>query len=170
MPFDSFSISACTGSRAHFVSIPRTHCQQITGIVGAVSWCRDIRNGAFHYQLFLAEAVGAENDSFAKPVGFALCPVERSHRLGQLLSATDPPAQFLSSVRINNSDLILVTVVVRHLFSLLRQTGFVAGRDPAYSRSAPDYSVHEPHQVHWLVLPVLFVASNAPAAPVGLLD
>ena len=88
------------------------------GIVGAVSWRREIRNGTFHYDyLFLVEAVGTENVSFPKPVGFALCPVDRSHRLNKLLFAIHPPAQFLSSVLVNNSDLIFITVVVRHLFS-----------------------------------------------------
>ncbi len=88
------------------------------GIVGAVSWRRDIRNGTFqYYYLFLIEAVGTENVSFPKPAGFALCPVDRSHRLSNLLFAIHPPAQFLSSVRVNNSDLIFIAVVVRHLFS-----------------------------------------------------
>jgi hypothetical protein len=89
------------------------------GIVRTVSWRRDARDGTFHYyDLFLIEAVGTENVSFAKPVGFALCPVERSHRLSKLLSAIHPPAKFLSSVLVNNSELIFITVVVRHLFSL----------------------------------------------------
>ena len=88
------------------------------GIVGAVSWSRDIRNGTFqYYYLFLIEAVGTENVSFPKPVGFTLCPVDRSHRLSKLRFAIHPPAQFLSSVRVNTSDLIFITVVVRHLFS-----------------------------------------------------
>ena len=46
-----------------------------------------------------------------------MCPVDRSHRLSKLLFAVHPPAQFLSSVLANNSDLIFTTVDVRHLFS-----------------------------------------------------
>jgi hypothetical protein len=43
--------------------------------------------------------------------------VDRSHRLlSNLLLAIHPPAQFLSSVRVNNFDLIFITVVVRHMF------------------------------------------------------
>ena len=111
-------MSAPNGSLKQFVPVPRPHCHQIMGIVGAVSWRRDIRNGTFqYYYLFLVEAVGTENVSFPKPVGFALCPVDPSHRLSKLLFAIHPPAQFLCSVRLNNSDLIFITVVVRHLFS-----------------------------------------------------
>jgi len=47
--------------------------------------------------------------------------VERSHGLSYLLSnllcAIHPPAQFLSSILVNNFDLIFITVVVRHMFS-----------------------------------------------------
>ena len=100
------------------VSVPRPHCYQIMGIVGAVSWRRDIRNGTFQYYcLFLIEAVGTENISLPKPVGCALCPVDRSHRLSKQLFAIHPSAQVLTSVRVNSSDLIFITVVVRHLFS-----------------------------------------------------
>jgi hypothetical protein len=67
--------------------------------------------------LFLIEAVGTENDSFPKPAGFALFPVDRSHRLSKLLFACHPPAQFLRSVHVHYSDLIFIAVVVRHLFS-----------------------------------------------------
>src|ERR1035437_4262407 len=108
-------MSAPHGSLGKFVPVPRPHCHQITGIVGAVSWSRSIRNGTFHYYLlFLIEAVGTENHSFPKPVNLALCPLDRSHRLSKPLFAIHPPAQFLSSVLVNNSDLILITVVVRH--------------------------------------------------------
>jgi hypothetical protein len=102
-----------------FVPILRPHCHQITGIVRAASWRRGIiRNGTFHYDLlFLIHAVGTENDSFPKPVGVALCPVDRSHRLSKLLLAIHPPAQFLGSVLVDNYDLIFITVVVRHLFA-----------------------------------------------------
>jgi len=114
-------MSAPHDCRKHFVPVPRPHCQQIMGIVGAASWRRDIRNGTFHYYLFLIEAVGTESVSLPKPVGFALCPADRSHRLSKLLFAIHPPAQFLSPVLVNNFDLIFITVVVRHLFSPLRQ-------------------------------------------------
>jgi hypothetical protein len=43
--------------------------------------------------------------------------VDRSHRLSNLLLAIHPLAQFLSSVLMNNIDLIFITVVVRHVFS-----------------------------------------------------
>jgi hypothetical protein len=90
-----------------------SHCLQIIGIVWAVSWRRDIRNGTFYYY-----PVGTENVSFPKPVSFALCPVDLSHRLSKLIFAIHPPAQFLSSVLLNNSDLIFITmIVVRHVFS-----------------------------------------------------
>ena len=51
-----------------------------------------------------------------KPEGFAWRPGERGHRLSELLFEIHPPAQFLSTVVVNNPDLIFVTVVVRHLF------------------------------------------------------
>ena len=40
-----------------------------------------------------------------------------SHRLNKLLFAIHPAAQFLSSVLVNNLDLIFTTVVVRHVLS-----------------------------------------------------
>ena len=43
--------------------------------------------------------------------------MDRSHRLSNLLLAIHPLAQFLSSVLVNNIDLIFITVVVRHMFS-----------------------------------------------------
>jgi hypothetical protein len=89
------------------------------GIIGAVSWRRDIRNGTFHYYLFPIQAVGAENVSYQKPVSFALWPVDRSHRLSNLLRAIHQRAQFLSSVLVNNSDLIYITVLVRYIFPRL---------------------------------------------------
>ena len=111
-------MSASHGYRWRFVPVLRPHCHQITGIVGAASWRRGIRNGTFHYDLlFLIEAVGTENDSFPKQVGVALCPVDRSHRLSKLLLAIHPLGQFLNSVLVNNSDLIFITMVVRHLFA-----------------------------------------------------
>jgi hypothetical protein len=117
--FDNFSsMSAPKDCLKQFVPVPRPHCHQIMGIVGKESWRRDIRNWTFqYYYLFIVEAVGTENVSFPKPVGFAVCPVDRSHRLSNLLFAIHPTAQFLSSVGVNNSDLIFITVFVRHLFS-----------------------------------------------------
>src|SRR6266404_6295528 len=97
--------------------VHRPHCQQIPGVVWAASWRRDIRKGIFHDSLFPIQAVGTENVSFPKPVSFASWPVERSHGLSNLLFAIHPPAQFLSSVLVNNFDLIFITVVVRHMFS-----------------------------------------------------
>jgi hypothetical protein len=67
--------------------------------------------------LFLIHAVGTEYDSFPKPVGVALRPLERSHRLSKLILAIHPPALFLGSVLVDNYDLIFITVVVRHLFA-----------------------------------------------------
>jgi len=106
------------------VPAPQPHCQQIVGIVGAVSWRRGIRNGTFHYYLFRVATVGTENVTYPKPVSFALCPVDRSHRLSKLQFAIHPPAQFLSSVLVNNSDLIFITAVELHLVSPQRQDGY----------------------------------------------
>jgi hypothetical protein len=108
-------MSARNAFPKQFVPVPRTYCHQIMGIVGAVSGSRNIRNGTFYYDVLLHfEAVGTENVSFPKPV--ALCSVDRSHRLSNLLFAIHPLAHFLSSVLVNGSDLIFITVVVRHLF------------------------------------------------------
>jgi hypothetical protein len=46
-----------------------------------------------------------------------LCSVDRGHRLCKLLLTIHPPAQFVSSVLVNNSDLIFTTVFVRHMLS-----------------------------------------------------
>ena len=101
----------------HFVPAPRPQCQQVIGIVGSVSWGRDIGNGRFHYDLlFRIDALGTENVSYPKPVGFALCPVDRGHRLSKLLFAIHPPGEFLGSVLVSNLELIFVNVNVRHLF------------------------------------------------------
>src|ERR1017187_4206942 len=101
----------------HFVPAPRPQCQQVIGVVGAVSWGRDICNGRFHYDLlFRIDAVGTENVSYPKPVGFALCLVDRSHRLSKLLFAVHPPGDVLGSVFVSNLELIFITVNVRHLF------------------------------------------------------
>src|SRR5208283_2889976 len=95
----------------------RPHFHQITGVVWAASWRRDVFKGIFHDSLSTIQAVGTENVSFQKPVSFVLWPVTRSDCLGNLLRAVQPPAQFLGSVPADNSDLIFTTVVVRHVFS-----------------------------------------------------
>ncbi len=95
----------------------RPYFHQITGVVRAASWRRDVYKGIFHDSLSTIQAVGTENVSFQKPVSFVLWPVTRSYCLGSLLRALQPPAQFFSSVPADNSDLIFTTVVVRHLFS-----------------------------------------------------
>ena len=61
-------------------------------------------------------AVGTKNVSYPKPIGFASRPVDRSHCLSNLLFAIHPLTQFPSSVFVNNFDLILISVVVRHAF------------------------------------------------------
>ena len=99
------------------VPVLRPYFHQITGVVWAASWRRDIRKGIFHDSLSPIEAVGTENVSFEKPVNFALWPGARSDCLGDLLRAVQPPAQFLGSVLVDNSDLIFTIVVVRHVFS-----------------------------------------------------
>src|ERR1035441_2251616 len=113
-----------------FVPVPRTYCHQITGIVGAVSGSRNIRDGTFYDDvLFHFDAVGTQNVSFPKPVSSASCHVDRSHCLGNLLFAIHPLAQFLSSVLVNSSDLKFTTVLVRHLFlpSATTVLGFTGG-------------------------------------------
>src|ERR1017187_5604386 len=101
----------------HFVPAPRPQCQQVIGVVGAVSRGRDIRDGRFHYDLlFRIDAVGTEYVSHPKPVGFALRLVDQTHRLSKLLFTAHPPGEFLGSVLVSNFDLIFVYVVVPHLF------------------------------------------------------
>jgi hypothetical protein len=95
----------------------RPYFHQITGVVWAVSWRRDIRKGTFHDSLFPVWAVGAENVSCAKPVSLPLRSAIRGDCLGNLLRAVQPPAQFLGSIPVDNSDLIFTTVIVRHVFS-----------------------------------------------------
>src|ERR1035441_3244487 len=115
------STSASDDYVKHFVPVLRPHRHQITGIVGAASWRRGVRNRTFHYdRLFRIEAAGTESVSFPKPVRFALCSVDRGHRLCKLLLAIHPPAQFVSSVLVNNSDLIFTPVFVRHMLSPYR--------------------------------------------------
>ena len=95
----------------------RPHTHQITGVVWAASWRRDVRKGIFHDFLPPILAGGTENVSFQKPASFGFWPVARSDCLGNLLLALQPSAQFLGSVPADNSDLIFTAVVVRHLFS-----------------------------------------------------
>src|SRR4029434_9722035 len=110
-------MSALSDPHELSVSVPRPHCHQIMGIVGAVSWSRAIRNGTFQYYcLFLIEVVGTENISLPKPVCCALCLVDCSRHVKQLF-AIHPSAHVFSSVRVNNSDLIFITQIVSHLFS-----------------------------------------------------
>ena len=119
--------------------VQRPHCQQITGVMWAESWRRDIRKGIFHDSLFPIWAVGTEKVSFPKPVSFASWPVDRSHRLSNLLLAIHPLAQFLSSVLMNYIDLIFITVVVRHMFSLAafwRKNGGYPRRIPQLFQAA----------------------------------
>ena len=64
---------------------------------------------------------------YLKPVGFALFGAECGHRLSKLLFAVHPPGEFLGSVFVSGSDLILMHVAVRHLFLLrIRQRPNVA--------------------------------------------
>jgi len=91
----------------------RPYFHQITGVMWAVSWRRDVREGAFHDSLFAVWAVGA---ACLKPVSLALRLAIRGDCLGNLLRAVQPPAQLLGSVPVDNSDLIFTTVVVRHVF------------------------------------------------------
>jgi len=102
---------------------PRTHRHQITGIVWAVSCRRRIRNGTFNNDLFPIETVGTDNVSLPEPVVFALWPVDRGHCQSKLLD-THPSAQFLSSVLVDDSELIFLIVVVRHVSSPWRSDGF----------------------------------------------
>src|SRR5208282_263458 len=99
------------------VPVLRPYFHQITGVVWVASWRRDIRKGIFQDFLFAILAVGTENVSFQKPVSFGLWPVAPSDCLGNLLRTVQPPAQFLGSVLVDNSDLVFTTVVVRHVFA-----------------------------------------------------
>jgi len=97
----------------------RPYFHQITGVVWAVSWRRDVRKGILIDFLSPIQALGTENVAFQKPVSFVLWLAVRSDCLGNLLRAVQPPAQFLGSVPADNSYLIFTTVVVRDVFSLL---------------------------------------------------
>ena len=73
-------------------------------------------NRIFQYHLlFLVAAVGTWKVTFPKPEGFARRPRECGQSLSEVLFAFHPPALFLGSVLVNNSDLIFVPVVVRHI-------------------------------------------------------
>jgi hypothetical protein len=104
------------------------------GIVRAVAWRRDTRNGTFHdYRLFLIEALGTDHIALPKPVGGALGVADRSRqRLSKLLNTIHPAAEFLGSVLVNDSDLIFAAVVVHHLvFSLTQESLFQEVFNPA---------------------------------------
>jgi len=75
-----------------------------------------MHDGAFH-NLSLVWAFGTENRSCHEPIRSALCPVDRKQGLNNLLCAIHPSAQFFNSVLSDNSYLIFITVVVRHVFS-----------------------------------------------------
>jgi len=62
-------------------------------------------------------AVETENVSYLQPIGFGWRPTEPSDRLGELLLAVHPSAQFLSFVLMHNSHLVFATVLVRHAIS-----------------------------------------------------
>jgi len=81
-----------------------------------VSWGRHTRKGTFHDYLFPIQAVGTENVACQKPESCAWRTVDRIHRLSNLLLVIHPPTQLLSSVLVNDFDLVLITVVVRHVF------------------------------------------------------
>ena len=51
-------------------SVPGPHCQEITGVVWAVSWRWNIRKAKFQDCLFAIEAVGVANVSFPKEEKF----------------------------------------------------------------------------------------------------
>ena len=107
---------ACTKiiGPSHGVPVLQPHYPQITGVVGAVSWRRDIHNGVFQN---LFPTVG--NVSHHKPVRFALWPVDCGQRLSNLLCAIHPPAHFFNPVLANN--FYLIFIVVRHMFSPMRR-------------------------------------------------
>ena len=96
----------------------RPYFHQINGVMWGVSWRRYARERAFHNTLFpVWWAVVAEEVSCPKPVSLALRLAIRGDCLRHLLRAAQPPAQFLGSVLMDNSDLVFTTVIVRHMFS-----------------------------------------------------
>jgi len=112
------------GNYLQLVPALRPYFHQITGVVWAASWRRDIGNGTFHDSLFFIWAIGAENVSCPNPVGLALRLAIRGNCLGNLVRAVQPTAQSLGPVPVDNPDLIFTTVVVRHVFSPWPQDGF----------------------------------------------
>jgi hypothetical protein len=84
-----------------------------------------MHNGKFRYYL-LFPAVWTRNVSLPKPEGFAWRLGERGHRLSELLFEIHPRAHFLSSVMVNDPDLIFATVVVRRQF-LFRAVEYLSG-------------------------------------------
>ena len=72
----------------------------------------------FHELLFFVQAVETENVSYLEPVSFGWRPTEPGDRLGDILWAVHPSAQFFSFVLMHNSQLVFATVLVRHVFSL----------------------------------------------------
>ena len=113
----SNSLMSVPGDYRKLVPALRPYFHQITGVVRAASWRRNVRKRIFHDSLSPIQAVGTENVSFQKPVSFGLWPVAPSNCLGNLLRAVQPHGQFLGSVPSDNSYLIFTTVVVRHVFS-----------------------------------------------------
>jgi len=111
----SGSLMSARDDYVKLVPALRPHFHQITGVMWAVSWRRDVRKGILVDFLSPIQALGTENVAFQKPVSFGVWPVVRSDRLGNLLLAGQPPAQFLGSVPADNSDLIFATVVVQCL-------------------------------------------------------
>jgi hypothetical protein len=73
-PFANFSSIMCVPGDylRQFASVPGPHCQQITGVVWAVSWRWSRREAKFQDSLFAIEAGEADNVSFPKPVSVAL--------------------------------------------------------------------------------------------------
>jgi len=85
-----------------------------------------------HDRLFSREAVQTENVSYLHPVSFGGCPTEPSNRLGDLLWAVHPSAQFLGLVLVHDSHPVNTAELVCHPFSaLLRSDGNVRGASVA---------------------------------------
>jgi hypothetical protein len=73
-PFANFSSIMCVPGDylRQLALVPGPHCQEIMGVVWAVSWRWNIRKAKFQDCLFAIEAVGVTNVSFPKPVSIAL--------------------------------------------------------------------------------------------------
>jgi hypothetical protein len=61
--------------------------------------------------------------------------VDRNHRLSNILRAIHPTAQFFNPVLVNNSYLIFITVVVRHVFSPQRWIDSDSILDPRFMKN-----------------------------------